>query len=458
MPGYIHHIQWCVKDAKKTSRQLTECFGFSLTHQRHLSVKHSSVNGAADDKVVVTQNVVQSGDTIFVLTQNDATDAEELCRIKDQCESMGHFPVSTCCATRSCHQRDTVFNVCLEVGDVETVTERVRNTQKNGLRMVLTEPKTVKSEDGSQMSYSVVRSCCGNVIHTVVNTSKLKVKSLSSSSFLPGFTRVSSCAESNNNINHKHPLTTQMDHVTYVCRAGESKRVLEWYASCFGMQRFLVNSLEAMEDDGVEIGEEVGMRMTVGEWISSWLCREEGVHFQHSQNDPRNFKLVLAEPLEGRDDSHVQHFINNHGGPGLQHIGLTAAKERRVEEVVEQMSRKGAEFRRPPPTYYKLADKVREIESAGGEVAKYLQLGLLLDSEADFDDEDDADSSGDIVEKGKYLIQIFTKPMFGSQEDTFFLEILERRGARGFGAGNITALAKSIIEYKKSLNASAATD
>ena len=62
---------------------------------------------------------------------------------------------------------------------------------------------------------------------------------------------------------------------------------------------------------------------------------------------------------------------------------------------------------------------------------------MLLDSEADLGDSED-----------KFLIQIFTQPVF--KEDTFFLEILERRGARGFGAGNITALAKSIIEYQKS--------
>ncbi len=31
-----------------------------------------------------------------------------------------------------------------------------------------------------------------------------------------------------------------------------------------------------------------------------------------------NFKLVLAEPLEGATDSHVRKFLEAHGGPGLQ--------------------------------------------------------------------------------------------------------------------------------------------
>ena len=50
--------------------------------------------------------------------------------------------------------------------------------------------------------------------------------------------------------------------------------------------RFLVNSAENVTT-GVEIGGDVGMRMTVGEWISSWLCREEGVQFPKSDDDDR---------------------------------------------------------------------------------------------------------------------------------------------------------------------------
>ena len=34
---------------------------------------------------------------------------------------------------------------------------------------------------------------------------------------------------------------------------------------------------EALEDDGIEIPGEVNMRLTVGEWLSTWMCREEGV-------------------------------------------------------------------------------------------------------------------------------------------------------------------------------------
>ncbi len=81
--------------------------------------------------------------------------------------------------------------------------------------------------------------------------------------------------------------------------------------------------------------------------------------------------------------------------------------------------------------------KVREILNCGRDLETFRRLGLLLDTEADVGegDEDREDSA-----RRRALVQIFTRPLFA--EDTFFLEVLERDGARGFGAGNITALAR----------------
>mgnify|MGYP003898372277 CR=1 FL=1 len=47
----------------------------------------------------------------------------------------------------------------------------------------------------------------------------------------------------------------------------------------------------------------------------------------------------------------------------------------------------------------------------------------------------DADEEG-------YLLQIFTKPV--EDRPTLFFEIIQRMGARGFGAGNFKALFESI--------------
>lgn len=46
-------------------------------------------------------------------------------------------------------------------------------------------------------------------------------------------------------------------------------------------------------------------------------------------------------------------------------------------------------------------------------------------------------------------MQVFTYPVF--ERDTFFLEVIQRKGAIGFGEGNITALARSIIAHQEAM-------
>lgn len=53
-------------------------------------------------------------------------------------------------------------------------------------------------------------------------------------------------------------------------------------------------------EEGVVIGEEVGMRMKVGEWISSWLCREEGVRLPQENGESEGDRLlsnIVPSPL-----------------------------------------------------------------------------------------------------------------------------------------------------------------
>ena len=60
--------------------------------------------------------------------------------------------------------------------------------------------------------------------------------------------------------------------MTYVVGAGESAAVLDWYSRCFGMTRFLVNAAESPAE-GVVVGRaQDGLRLTVGEWMSQWMC------------------------------------------------------------------------------------------------------------------------------------------------------------------------------------------
>jgi len=256
-------------------------------------------------------------------------------------------------------------------------------------------------------------------------------------------------------------------------------------------------------DRGVEIGDEVGLRLMAGQWMSEWLCREEGLQWpaekgpvelqwpaeglhgpveekpcngkfssdnndscnytlpssipaannrtiNNSTNNPStcesinspssnvksskvNFKLVLAEPLPDSPWSHVNTFLEAHGGPGLQHIGLSTLT---MAPTVTRLSARGAVFRKPPPTYYDIQGKREQIQAIKEDPEVFKELGILIDPEV---------GEG---RKGDCLLQIFSTPLFA--QNTFFLEVIQRRGlCRGFGAGNILALALSIVMMQR---------
>ena len=69
-----------------------------------------------------------------------------------------------------------------------------------------------------------------------------------------------------------------------------------------------------------------------------------------------------------------------------------------------------------------MTDRVGEIDE---EIAKLRELGILVDCD----------------EEG-YLLQIFTKPV--EDRPTLFFEIIQRKGAQSFGAGNFKALFESL--------------
>ena len=84
---------------------------------------------------------------------------------------------------------------------------------------------------------------------------------------------------------------------------------------------------------------------------------------------------------------------------------------------------RGIEFLKVPRSYYDaLTERVGQIDEDIEELAK---LGILVDRESE-----------------GYLLQIFTKPV--EDRPTLFFEVIQRKGAKGFGKGNFKALFESI--------------
>jgi 4-hydroxyphenylpyruvate dioxygenase len=81
------------------------------------------------------------------------------------------------------------------------------------------------------------------------------------------------------------------------------------------------------------------------------------------------------------------------------------------------------QFLRIPSNYYD--DAIERVPEITEQVADLARTGILVDKDED-----------------GYLLQIFTKPV--QDRPTVFFELIERHGARGFGAGNFKALFESI--------------
>jgi 4-hydroxyphenylpyruvate dioxygenase len=137
-------------------------------------------------------------------------------------------------------------------------------------------------------------------------------------------------------------------------------------------------------------------------------------------------KFPINEPAEGKKKSQIEEYLEFYEGEGVQHLAL--ATDHIVETVTELKSR-GVEFLHVPTTYYDdLLSRVGHIDE---DLEPLKQLGILVDR----DDEG-------------YLLQIFTKPL--EDRPTVFFEIIQRKGARSFGAGNFKALFEA-IEHEQEL-------
>ncbi|HRO44015.1 MAG TPA: 4-hydroxyphenylpyruvate dioxygenase [Flavipsychrobacter sp.] len=132
-------------------------------------------------------------------------------------------------------------------------------------------------------------------------------------------------------------------------------------------------------------------------------------------------KFPINEPAEGKKKSQIEEYLEFYEGEGVQHIAVATAD---IVATVKELKTRGVEFlSAPPEAYYEMMqDRVGKIDE---ETRQLQELGILVDCD----------------EEG-YLLQIFTKPV--EDRPTLFFEIIQRKGAQSFGAGNFKALFESI--------------
>ncbi|MFL2625744.1 MAG: 4-hydroxyphenylpyruvate dioxygenase [Flavobacteriaceae bacterium] len=142
-------------------------------------------------------------------------------------------------------------------------------------------------------------------------------------------------------------------------------------------------------------------------------------------NGNGRIKFPINEPAEAEKRSQIEEYLDFYEDSGVQHLAVATDD---IITTVKQLKKNGVEFLPPPPkTYYdaipsRLGAHMKLMKE---DISTLKELSILVD----------ADEEG-------YLLQIFTKPI--EDRPTLFFEIIQRMGAKGFGAGNFKALFESI--------------
>jgi 4-hydroxyphenylpyruvate dioxygenase len=173
---------------------------------------------------------------------------------------------------------------------------------------------------------------------------------------------------------------------------------------------------------------------TLNQWVDFYkkvfgFCQshQEDVSTEYSamnskvvQDGSEKIKFALIEPANGKRKSQIDEFLNYYGGAGVQHIAFSSAN---IINSIHILRKSGIDFLVPPITYYdRLTERVGTVNIPVSELRKH---NVLVDRD-----------------KWGYLMQTFTKP--AQTIPTMFYEIIQRRNAKGFGAGNIKALFEAV--------------
>lgn len=128
----------------------------------------------------------------------------------------------------------------------------------------------------------------------------------------------------------------------------------------------------------------------------------------------------IMEPSPSQRRSQIEEYIRYYRGPGVQHIAFLCDD---IVTMTRSLRARGIEFLHTPGTYYDaLPERVGDFDE---DLAALRELGILVDR----------DETG-------YLLQIFSRPLHS--RPTMFIELIQRKGAQGFGGANIRALFQAI--------------
>lgn len=251
----------------------------------------------------------------------------------------------------------------------------------HGAESVL-DPTVLRDEFGEIIMATI--KTYGDTVHSFVQRDNY------SGPFMPGFKAKQS------HLKAKPVGLNFVDHFVGNQPENQMQKIARWYEDVFGWKRF-------------------------------WSADDKDISTEYSAlrsivvaNDNERIKMPINRPAAGLRKSQIEEFVEYYNGPGIQHIALDTKD---IVRTVQQLVDNGVEFLEVPETYYKeLPERIGNIDE---DISRLANLGILVD-----------------VDEFGYMLQLFTKPV--QDRPTLFYEIIQRKGATGFGKGNFKALFESI--------------
>lgn len=278
---------------------------------------------------------------------------------------------------------DGVKVVALWVDDARSAYEE---TTKRGAKSYM-EPTVEKDEHGEVVRAGIYTY--GETVHMFVERKNY------TGTFLPGFEAWES------DYKPESVGLKFIDHMVGNVGWNQMDVWVKWYEDVMGFENFL-------SFDDKQIHTEYSALMS-----------------KVMSNGNGRIKFPINEPAEGKKRSQIEEYLDFYESAGVQHIAVATND---IIATVSEMRKRGVEFLSTPPDEYYNAVPQRLLEhnhELREDIEKLKSLGIMID----------ADEEG-------YLLQIFTKPV--EDRPTLFFEVIQRMGARGFGAGNFKALFESI--------------
>jgi 4-hydroxyphenylpyruvate dioxygenase len=219
----------------------------------------------------------------------------------------------------------------------------------------------------------------------------------------------------------------QIDHVTSNFQTMQP--MLLWLEHVLGFERMWEVAFHTSDVDP---------KRKTGSGLKSIVMWDPASQTKFANNEP-------ARPFF--KSSQINIFNEELRGDGVQHVALTVTD---ILSAVRGLRGAGVTFMPTPGSYYDLLPARiagSGIDTIDEDLATLRELQILLDGD----------------HHHAYMLQIFLKESAGLYGDPsagpFFYEIIQRKGDRGFGAGNFRALFESIErEQRKGGGAGPAAD